>query len=108
MYKSAMLEPRAKRAFTLIELLVVIAIIAILAAILLPVLNRASATAKRTQCSNNVRQINFAIHMYADDHGDQFPYFTNNMYFTYKDCILTYLTAVTNHAVFVCPADTSL
>ena len=101
-----MLKRTAWRAFTLIELLVVIAIIAILAAILLPVLSHASATAKRTACANNVRQINFAIHMYADDHGDRISYYTNNIYFYYKDCVLTYLTAVTNHAVFACPADT--
>ena len=77
-----MLKPKARQAFTLIELLMVIAIIAILAALVLPVLNRASSTAlKRTQCSNNVRQINFAVHMYADDHGDRIPYYTNNIYF---------------------------
>jgi prepilin-type N-terminal cleavage/methylation domain-containing protein len=108
MYKSAMLKSEAKRGFTLIELLVVIAIISVLAALILPVLNRASSTAKRTQCSNNVRQINFAIHMYADDHGDRISYYTNNIYFYYKDCVLPYLTSATNHAVFDCPADTSL
>lgn len=99
-----------QRAFTLIELLVVLAIIAILAAILLPVLNSATSKARRAQCSSNVRQINFAIHMYADDHGDQISYYTNNEYFFYKDCILTYITAatnaaVTNQTVFACPAD---
>jgi len=100
------------RAFTLIELLVVLAIIAILAALLLPVLNRASSSAKRSKCGNNVRQINFAIHMYADDHGDQIPYYTNTIYFVYKDSILPYITAatnaaVTNQTVFACPADSS-
>lgn len=59
-----------KRAFTLIELLVVIAIIAILAALLLPALSRAKASAKRVVCINNARQINLATRMYADDHSE--------------------------------------
>ncbi len=100
-----MLIVRSRSAFTLIELLVVIAIIGILAAMLLPVLNRTSAVAKRSTCVNNVRQINVAIHMYADDHGDEFG-FTNDVYYSYKDSVLTYVTSATNHAVFVCPCDT--
>ena len=58
-----------KQMFTLIELLVVIAIIAILAAMLLPALSAARASAKETNCVNNLRQIGQFTQMYADDFG---------------------------------------
>jgi prepilin-type N-terminal cleavage/methylation domain-containing protein/prepilin-type processing-associated H-X9-DG protein len=62
-----------KRAFTLVELLVVIAIIAILAAILLPVIFAARNKARQLQCVSNLRQIGMAIQMYASDHEGLLP-----------------------------------
>lgn len=59
--------------FTLIELLVVIAIIGVLAALLLPALARAKATARKSACVSNLRQLGLTWRMYLDDHEGRFP-----------------------------------
>ena len=66
--------PNRLRGFTLIELLVVIAIIAILAAMLLPVLTKAKLKAQGIQCLNGHRQLALAWRMYADDNADVLTY----------------------------------
>ena len=74
--KIAGVEPHPRRVgegFTLIELLVVIAIIAILAALLLPVLGRAKENAQRTICLNNEKQLDLAWQMYTDEASQRLP-----------------------------------
>ena len=58
-------------AFSLIELLVVIASIGILAALLLPVMGRAKASAQGVRCANNFRQLHLAWILYSDSHNGQ-------------------------------------
>ena len=108
--------------FTLIELLIVIAIIAILAAILLPTIERVRARARRAQCTSQLRQIGIALVSFSHDQGGQFPIRVSTdsggslefisraddigagLYFSFRhfEPLSNYLS---NARIFVCPVD---
>jgi len=95
------------------ELLVVVAIIAVLASLLLPALSRAKSKARRSTCSNNLRQIYAGVHMYADDSSDAFPPATNRTpaaFTAYTQLMKSYVgmtgASPERAELFACPADT--
>ncbi len=103
-------ERTKQSGFTLIELLVVIAIIAILAAILLPVLEKAKEKGLSISCASNLRQLGLAAVQYAGDNKDQWPYTyyydsSGDLYW-WEDFCSPYIQSqsTSNVAVDECPA----
>lgn len=103
---------KAAGGFTLMELLVVIAIIAIIAALLVPVLGAAKERARRITCTSNLQQVNLGIRLYSDDANDISPFAqtTNRMVNYYKTLVQSYVglkgPSSPQDKLFACPADT--
>jgi len=100
-----------RRGFTLVELLTVITIVAVLAAVLFPILVNAKKSAKRAQCQSNLRQIGQAFETYVSDNGGCYPN-TNNQYLwagaNWREQLRRYVVAPagkTYGMILTCPND---
>ena len=80
-------KSKTLRGFTLVELLVVIGIIALLIAMLLPVLGKARAQAQLVQCQSNIRQLITASLLFANDHQRRIPTCADNQWVFANDTV---------------------
>jgi prepilin-type processing-associated H-X9-DG protein len=90
--------------------MLVIAIIAILAALLLPVLQQAQARSRRVQCLSQLKQIGLALHMFAHDHDGKFPWIVStnaggSMWAGFPGDLQVLSNELVSPKLVVCPAD---
>ncbi len=98
---------RRKKVFTLLELLITIGIIAVLAGILLPVMSHVRASAKRTACINNLKQIGTALELYGAASSYRLPVCAGSQAPEAGPPVMQVLSAQlsNNRDVFFCPSD---
>jgi prepilin-type N-terminal cleavage/methylation domain-containing protein len=95
--------PTRRRGVTLLEVLVVVGIIAIIAAILLPVLSKARAASQKITCLSNLRSIGIAFHLYAEHNTMRLPDPTTTR-ISWEASLLPYASS----SVFKCPSDSEV
>lgn len=83
-----------KRAVTLVELVIVITVFVVIFISLTPLVNKMRERANMIKCSNNIRMVSLALHMYAADHDDGFPPDLRSLYPYY----------IKEEKVFHCPS----
>lgn len=88
---------RQRRGFSLTELIVVMAIIALLGTLIFPVVGRAVARARQTECRSNLRQFAAGLMIYRAEHRGKNPGWLSNLYPDYVD----------SRELYICPSDSS-
>jgi prepilin-type N-terminal cleavage/methylation domain-containing protein/prepilin-type processing-associated H-X9-DG protein len=96
---------RNRKAFTLVELLVVIAIMGLLAAMLLPALSKARASARRSACINNLKQLGIVMNIYATENNDRFPFLDDQYKMFMFEGSTMYPEYLPDVMLLACPSD---